>query len=62
VYTASTNLLRAERFDNATGNVVYSVNYTAPTTTTPESGFGVARPTGFEPFQFQVQLGARYRF
>jgi hypothetical protein len=62
VFTASTNLYRAERFDQATGNVVYSVNYTAPSGTTPESGFGVARPTGFEPYQFQVQLGARYRF
>jgi hypothetical protein len=62
VYTASTNLYRAERFDAATGNVVYSVNYTPASGTTPESGFGVARPTGFEPFQFQIQLGARYRF
>lgn len=62
VFTASTNLYRAERYDANTGQIVYSVNYTPANGSTPESGFGVARPTGFEPFQFQVQLGARYRF
>jgi hypothetical protein len=60
--TGGTNLLRAESFDPATGKVVYSVNYTAPTATTPERGFGVLTPVGFDPFQFQAQLGLRYRF
>ena len=68
VFSGSTNLLRAERFDPATGRVVYSVNYlpaTEATATTParrESGFGVAQPVGFDPFQFQMQIGVRYRF
>ena len=68
VFTASTNLYRAERFDNATGRIVYSTNYfpaTPATATQPaqrERGFGVEQPTGFDPYQFQVQLGVRYRF
>jgi hypothetical protein len=32
--------------------VVYSAN----------RGFARAQPSGFEPFQFQAQLGVRYRF
>jgi hypothetical protein len=65
VFTGSTNLLRPAStnvYDAATGRVRYEVNYTPATDTTPESGFGVAQPTGFEPFQFQAQLGVRYRF
>jgi len=52
VYTSATNLLRPVRYDPQTGNVVYTVN----------PGFGEERQSGFEPFQFQIQLGVRYRF
>lgn len=52
VFGQNQELLTAERFDAATGNVVYSVNQT----------FGEERPVGFDPFQFQLQLGVRYRF
>ena len=68
VFTASTNLFRAERFDNTTGRIVYSTNYfaatpaTATAAATRERGFGVAQPTGFDPYQFQMQLGLRYKF
>ena len=64
VFTGSTNLLRPVNngYDAATGRVRYEVNYTAATDDRPESGFGVAQPTGFEPFQFQAQIGVRYRF
>jgi hypothetical protein len=68
VFTASTNLLRAESYDAVTQNVRYTVNYTAaqPATGTTaavtERGFGVAQPAGFDPFQFQAQIGVRYRF
>jgi hypothetical protein len=62
VFTGATNLVRAERFDPVTGRVVYSVNYTPATDTAPARGFGVAQPTGFDPFQFQAQIGLRYRF
>ena len=60
--TTATNLLTPRRFDNATGNMVYSVNFTPATATARESGFGVQTPLGFDPFQFQAQLGVRYRF
>lgn len=43
-------LLVAEGFE--TGEVIYSVN----------EGFGTARTVGFDPFQFQAQIGIRYRF
>ena len=65
VFTGATNLYRPAAtsvFDAVTGRVRYEVNYTPATETTPESGFGVAQPTGFEPFQFQAQIGVRYRF
>jgi len=62
VFSGSTNLLTAERFDAATGRTVYSVNYTPATDTQPRRGFGVEQPTGFDPYQFQMQLGVRYRF
>lgn len=51
-FVGETDLLQAEGFDAATQRVIYSVN--------PE--FGEERPVGFDPFQFQVQLGVRYRF
>jgi hypothetical protein len=62
IFTGATNLLDPRRFDQATGRVVYRVNYFPATATTPERGFGVAQPTGFDPYQFQAQLGIRYRF
>jgi hypothetical protein len=68
VFTASTNLLRAESYDPVTQQVRYTVNYTAarPASGTSaavtERGFGVAQPAGFDPFQFQAQIGIRYRF
>jgi len=64
VFTAATNLYRPDvtSFDAGTGRVRYTVNYTPATDSAPARGFGVAQPTGFEPFQFQVQLGVRYRF
>lgn len=62
VATSSTNLLKAERYDATTGQIVYSVNYD-PAAEAGQRGFGEARPLPFgDPFQFQVQLGARYRF
>jgi hypothetical protein len=63
-----TDLLTPRRFDAATGNVVYSVNWTSAvpaTATAParnETGFGVTTPVGFDPYQFQMQIGLRYRF
>ena len=44
------------------GRVRYSVNYRPATDDQRESGFGVAQPTGFDPFQFQAQIGIRYSF
>jgi hypothetical protein len=46
------NLLAAQSFNAVSGNVVYTV----PTT------FAQEQPIGFDPFQFQAQLGVRYRF
>jgi hypothetical protein len=61
VATSATNVVRAERFDAATGQVVYSTNY-FPERDAGSRGFGEARPLSFgDPFQFQVQLGLRYR-
>jgi hypothetical protein len=62
-----TDLLTPRRYDATTGKVVYSVNWTPATTNAagvrvPESGFGVKTPLGFDPFQFQAQIGLRYRF
>jgi outer membrane receptor for ferrienterochelin and colicin len=62
VFTASTNLLRAESYDPVTQRVRYTVNYTAAQPGVTERGFGVAQPAGFDPFQFQAQIGVRYRF
>ncbi|MGH7466437.1 MAG: TonB-dependent receptor [Longimicrobiales bacterium] len=68
VFTGATNLVDARSFDQATGRVVYRVNYfpavpaSGTTPATPERGFGVAQPTGFDPYQFQAQIGLRYRF
>jgi hypothetical protein len=61
VNTSATNILRAERFDAATQQVVYSTNY-FPERDAGSRGFGEARPLAFgDPFQFQVQIGLRYR-
>jgi hypothetical protein len=63
-----TDLLTPRRYDATTGNVVYSVNWSSAVPasgTTParnETGFGVVTPVGFDPFQFQAQIGLRYRF
>jgi hypothetical protein len=63
-----TDLLTPRRFDATTGAVVYSVNWSPATPAsgnTParaESGFGVLTPVGFDPYQFQAQIGVRYRF
>ncbi len=51
VFGSRQNLLEAEGFDPVSGNVIYSVN----------DRFGEERPIGFDPFQFQAQLGIRYR-
>lgn len=45
-------LLQAQGFDPATGEVIYAVN----------EDYGREIPSGFEPFQFQAQLGIRYEF
>jgi hypothetical protein len=45
-------LLRAVSYNRDDSVVTYAVN----------ESFGALRSVGFEPYQFQVQLGARYRF
>jgi hypothetical protein len=63
VFTPNVNLLVAESFDPATGNVVYSVNEQREIEETGQlTGFGANRALGFDPFQRQVQLGVRYVF
>lgn len=66
VFTSSTNLLSfpssGPTFDQATGRPIYTVNYTPASGDQPARGFGVAQPVGFDPYQFQMQLGIRYRF
>ena len=62
-----TDLLTPRRLDAATGNIVYSVNWAPETVNAAgvrvrESGFGVKTPLGFDPYQFQAQIGLRYRF
>lgn len=52
VFGAEQELLAATGFDEDTQEVVYAVN----------PNFGETRPVGFDPFQFQAQLGLRYRF
>jgi outer membrane receptor for ferrienterochelin and colicin len=54
-------LLTAQRYDPATGNVVYGVSYD-PTANRGQQGFGELQPAGFNPYQFQAQVGVRYRF
>jgi hypothetical protein len=51
VFGSSRELLQANGFDAATRQVIYRVN----------DEFGVEAPVGFDPFQFQLQLGVRYR-
>ena len=48
----SRDLFEAEGFDPATGEPIVSV----------DTRFGDVIPSGFEPFQFQAQLGVRYSF
>ena len=52
VFGNNQELLDVARYDAAAGRNVYNVNET----------FGDTDPLGFDPFQFQVQLGVRYRF
>ncbi|MBI4539991.1 MAG: TonB-dependent receptor [Gemmatimonadetes bacterium] len=52
VFGSNQNLLRAEAYNAAAGRVIYSVN----------RDFGTELPSGFDPFQFQAQIGLRYRF
>ncbi|MGH7530961.1 MAG: TonB-dependent receptor [Gemmatimonadales bacterium] len=52
VFGSRQELLAADSFNATTNNVVYSVS----------SSFGEERPVGFDPFQFQAQVGVRYRF
>jgi hypothetical protein len=67
VFTDATNLVtpctaaacnNLPGYDTASGKVRYRVIYNRELGT----GFGNARPSGFDPFQFQAQLGIRYRF
>lgn len=51
VFGAARELLQANGFDAATRQVIYRVN----------DEFGAEAPVGFDPFQFQLQLGVRYR-
>jgi hypothetical protein len=52
VFGSADEPIAARGFDTTTNQVIYSAN----------RGFGETRPSGFEPFQFQAQLGVRYRF
>ncbi|HET9581938.1 MAG TPA: TonB-dependent receptor [Gemmatimonadota bacterium] len=52
IFGSAANPLEKEGYDEATNRVIYSVN----------NGFGQLDPVGFNPLQFQAQLGARYRF
>jgi outer membrane receptor for ferrienterochelin and colicin len=52
VFGTSRELLQARGYDPATRGIVYRVN----------DDFGREAPVGFDPFQFQLQLGVRYRF
>lgn len=52
VYGTRAQLLQVDGYDLLTNKVVYTANET----------FGEEQPIGFDPFQFQVQLGVRYRF
>jgi outer membrane receptor for ferrienterochelin and colicin len=52
IFGSAQNPLRKESYDQATNKVIYSVN----------NGFGEESPVGFNPLQFQAQLGIRYRF
>jgi hypothetical protein len=51
VFSANTNLLQPTGYVGATRQVIYSV----------PSTFGSQQPLGFDPFQFQAQVGLRYR-
>lgn len=55
------SLLTAKSYDPATGKIVYSVNYD-PSAAQGRRGFGELQPAGFNPYQFQAQIGIRYVF
>jgi hypothetical protein len=52
VFGSAQNVVIARSYNTTTSRVVYGAN----------RGFGSTGPSGFEPFQFQAQLGVRYRF
>lgn len=52
VFGSEAELLDVEGYNAATRQIIYSVN----------PNFGEAEPIGFDPFQFQAQIGIRYRF
>lgn len=62
VFGSDRNLLAAEGFNPVTGNVIYSVNRAVDPESGEITGFGDKRQVGFDPIQFQAQLGVRYRF
>ena len=52
VFVQQNDVLNKRGFDPETNKVIYRVN----------DGFGQEAATGFQPLQFQAQLGVRYRF
>jgi hypothetical protein len=52
VFGSATNLFNKEGYDEESNRVIYSV----------QSEFGREGAVGFNPLQFQAQLGVRYRF
>jgi hypothetical protein len=52
IFGSATNLFRKEGYDEASNRVIYSTS----------GGFGREGAVGFNPLQFQAQLGLRYRF
>ncbi|MGH7572722.1 MAG: TonB-dependent receptor plug domain-containing protein, partial [Gemmatimonadota bacterium] len=52
IFGSAVNPLEKEGYDEASNRVIYSVN----------NGFGDVDPVGFNPLQFQAQLGVRYSF
>lgn len=62
VSPSASRIVRAESYDAASGQVVYSTNY-FPDRAQGARGFGEPTPLSFgDPFHFQMQLGIRYRF
>ena len=52
VFGSATNLFNKEGYDEETNRVIYSTM----------TQFGREGAVGFNPLQFQTQLGLRYRF